>query len=298
MSNITVTPITEVDLSIADLPIVEKAQITSTPIVLTIAGSDSGGGAGIQADIKAISATGCYACTVITAITAQNTLGVSAIFPIPLEYVEKQLDAVFTDLNVVAVKVGMLADADTIKLVAAKIKQYQPTFLVVDPVMIATSGDVLLKASAISTLKSELLPLADIITPNLPEGAALIGSELPDNAEDMLQMVTGLRQLGVKTILLKGGHLEQHENSNDLLIFPEQVHHLTAKRIHTRNTHGTGCTLSSAIASYLAQGHDLLRAVQLGKRYISEAIAHADELVIGRGHGPVNHFFSGHADVF
>jgi hydroxymethylpyrimidine/phosphomethylpyrimidine kinase len=285
MPNITATPNTATPIT------------ASTPIVLTIAGSDSGGGAGIQADIKAISATGSYACSVITAITAQNTLGVSAIFAIPLEHVEKQLDAVFTDLNIVAVKVGMLADCDIIKIVAAKIKQYQPAFLVVDPVMIATSGDLLLQESAIGILKSELLPLADLITPNLPEGAALIGSEVPDNEADMLKMITGLRRLGSKAILLKGGHLEHDENSNDLLIFPEGVHHLTAKRIQTRNTHGTGCTLSSAIASYLAQGHDLLRAVQLGKQYISQAIAHADELDIGKGHGPVHHFFSGHADV-
>ncbi|QUM81124.1 bifunctional hydroxymethylpyrimidine kinase/phosphomethylpyrimidine kinase [Moritella sp. 5] len=281
----------------SNITAINKNQVSFTPIVLTIAGSDSGGGAGIQADIKAMSATGSYACSVITAITAQNTLGVSAIFPIPLEHVEKQLDAVFTDLNIVAVKVGMLADDDIIKIVAAKIKQYQPAFLVVDPVMVATSGDLLIQESAISTLKAELLPLADIITPNLPEGAALIGSEIPSSEADMITMITGLRQLGAKTVLLKGGHLEQDENSNDLLIFPEDVHHLTAKRINTRNTHGTGCTLSSAIASYLAQGHDLLRAVQLGKQYISQAIAHADELEIGKGHGPVNHFFSGHANV-
>jgi len=282
MSNITATP---------------TVHVSSTPIVLTIAGSDSGGGAGIQADIKAISATGSYACSVITAITAQNTLGVSAIFPIPLEHVEKQLDAVFSDLNIVAVKVGMLADSDIIKVVAAKIKQYRPAFLVVDPVMVATSGDLLLQASAISTLKSELLPLADLITPNLPEAAALIGSEVPTNEADMMNIIADLRQLGAKAVLLKGGHLEQDENSNDLLILPEHVEYLNAKRINTRNTHGTGCTLSSAIASYLAQGNDLLRAVQLGKQYISQAIAHADELNIGKGHGPVNHFFSGHADV-
>lgn len=270
---------------------------TSTPIVLTIAGSDSGGGAGIQADIKAISATGSYACSAITAITAQNTLGVSAIFPIPLEHVEKQLDAVFTDLNVIAVKIGMLADCDIIKVVAAKIKQYTPAFLVVDPVMIATSGDLLLKESAISTLKSELLPLADLITPNLPEGAALIGSDVPSNEDAMASMISKLRKLNVNAVLLKGGHLEQDENSNDLLIFPDSVEQLTAKRVNTHNTHGTGCTLSSAIASYLAQGHDLLQAVKLGKQYISNAIAHADELDIGSGHGPVNHFFTGHANV-
>ncbi|RTE66713.1 bifunctional hydroxymethylpyrimidine kinase/phosphomethylpyrimidine kinase [Amphritea opalescens] len=283
--------------SMSNSTAVPTVSSASTPIVLTIAGSDSGGGAGIQADIKAISATGGYACSVITAITAQNTLGVSAIFPIPLKHVEKQLDAVFTDLNIIAVKVGMLADAEIIKIVAAKIKQYQPAFLVIDPVMVATSGDLLLQASAINTLKSELLPLADIITPNLPEGAALIGSEVPNNEGSMEAMISGLRQLGAKTVLLKGGHLEKDENSNDLLIFPDNVHHLTAKRINTRNTHGTGCTLSSAIASYLAQGYDLLQAVQLAKQYISQAIAHADELDIGQGHGPVNHFFNGHADV-
>ena len=269
----------------------------STPIVLTIAGSDSGGGAGIQADIKAISATGSYACSAITAITAQNTLGVSAIFPIPLEHVEKQLDAVFSDLNVTAVKIGMLADSDIIKVVAAKIKQYKPKFLVVDPVMVATSGDLLLQESAISTLKSELLPLADLITPNLPEGAALTGAVMPTCEDDMGAMINALRQLNVNAVLLKGGHLEQDENSNDLLIFQEHFELLTAKRVNTQNTHGTGCTLSAAIASYLAQGHDLLTAVKLGKQYISNAIAHADELDIGGGHGPVNHFFAGHADA-
>lgn len=269
----------------------------STPIVLTIAGSDSCGGAGIQADIKAMSATGSYACSVITAITAQNTLGVLAIFPIPLEHIEKQLDAVFTDLNVVAVKVGMLADGDIIKLVAAKIKQYQPKFLVVDPVMVTTSGDLLSPQSAIGILKSELLPLAHIITPNLPEAAALIGSTSPSSQKGMVNMVTDLRQLGAKAILLKGGHLDKEENSTDLLILPKEVRAVTAKRIRTRNTHGTGCTLSSAIASYLAQGHDLLKAVQLSKQYISLAIAHADDLSVGQGAGPVNHFFNRHTDV-
>ncbi|GAL04237.1 hydroxymethylpyrimidine phosphate kinase ThiD [Photobacterium aphoticum] len=200
----------------------------STPIVLTIAGSDSGGGAGIQADIKAISATGGYACSVITAITAQNTLGVSAICPIPVEHVESQLDAVFSDLNVVAVKVGMLADSDIIKVVAAKIQQYQPRFLVVDPVMVATSGDLLLENSAISTLKSALLPLADVITPNLPEAAALVGGQNPTSEADMTAMIADLRQLGAKAVLLKGGHLEQDENSNDLLITHDNVQQLSA----------------------------------------------------------------------
>jgi len=269
-----------------------KTQFKNPPIVLTIAGSDSGGGAGIQADIKAISATGSYACSVITAITAQNTLGVSGIFPIPLNYVEQQLDAVFSDLNVVAVKVGMLADSDIIKTVTAKIKQYQPQFLVVDPVMVATSGDLLLQQDAISTLKSELLPLADLITPNLPEGAALTGKPMPTDNAGMMDMISALRQLNCKAVLLKGGHLEQDSSSNDLLILPNQVQQLSAKRIATKNTHGTGCTLSSAIASYLAQGYSLIEAVTQGKHYISQAIAHADELSIGQGHGPVHHFFA------
>ncbi|ERB64067.1 bifunctional hydroxymethylpyrimidine kinase/phosphomethylpyrimidine kinase [Vibrio coralliilyticus OCN008] len=267
------------------------------PIVLTIAGSDSGGGAGIQADIKAISATGSYACSVITAITSQNTLGVSAIHPVPLEHIESQLDAVFTDLNVVAVKVGMLADARIIKVVADKIRQYKPAHLVVDPVMVATSGDLLLEQSAISTLKEQLIPMADLITPNLPEGAALIDGAVPENEDQMGNMIEELRALGAKAVLLKGGHLEKGDNSNDLLILAQTSELLSAKRFPTKNTHGTGCTLSSAIASYLAQGNRLHKAVYLGKQYISQAIAHADELNVGTGHGPVHHFFCGHINV-
>jgi len=222
---------------------------------------------------------------------------VSAIFPIPLEHIEHQLDAVFTDLNVVAVKVGMLADSAIINVVSKKIKQYSPAFVVVDPVMVTTSGDLLLEASAIATLKTELFPLADLITPNLPEAAALTASAVPSSQTAMEMMIDKLRGLNTKAVLLKGGHLENQEYSTDLLIFPDYVESLSAKRIDTRNTHGTGCTLSSAIASYLAQGNELVKAVQLGKQYISEAIAHADELDIGQGHGPVNHFYNGHLNV-
>ncbi|EGA65163.1 bifunctional hydroxymethylpyrimidine kinase/phosphomethylpyrimidine kinase [Vibrio brasiliensis] len=267
------------------------------PIVLTIAGSDSGGGAGIQADIKAISATGSYACSVITAVTSQNTLGVSAIHPIPVEHIESQLDSVFTDLNVVAVKVGMLADANIIAMVARKIRQYKPKYLVVDPVMVATSGDPLLAQSAVATLKEQLLPLADLVTPNLPESAALVGGEIPQNEQQMAEMVESLRALGAKAVLLKGGHLDEVENSSDLLIEQQSYDLLSAKRIKTTNTHGTGCTLSSAIASYLAQGNRLHKAVYLGKQYISQAISCADELKVGSGHGPVHHFFCGHVNV-
>ena len=267
-------------------------QSITTPIVLTIAGSDSGGGAGIQADIKAISATGSYACSVITAITAQNTQGVSAIFPIPLEHVAAQLDAVFSDIRVSAVKIGMLADADIIQVVADKIRQYQPQHLVLDPVMVATSGDTLLEQSAISTLKNELLGLADLITPNLPEAALLLDRPIPRNEAEMLEMVSGLRQLQARAVLLKGGHLSDSADSVDLLITEDDVVRLNAKRIATQNTHGTGCTLSSAIASYLAQGHSLNEAVAAAKNYLSQAIAQADTLNIGQGYGPVHHFFA------
>ena len=264
----------------------------STPIVLTIAGSDSGGGAGIQADIKAISATGSYACSAITAITAQNTQTVSAIHPIPLEHVEKQLDAVFNDLNIIAVKVGMLADTDIINVVAKKLKQYQPAFLVVDPVMVTRNGDLLLEKSAIDTLKKQLLPMADLITPNLLEGAALIDYQQPIDEQAMQSMVSGLRQLGAKAVLLKGGYLQENQNSNDLLILESSTQQLLAKRIPTNNTHGTGCTLSSAIASYLAQGFELTQSVQLGKDYITQALTYANQLSIGQGHGPVHHFYN------
>ncbi|PSV10676.1 bifunctional hydroxymethylpyrimidine kinase/phosphomethylpyrimidine kinase [Photobacterium kishitanii] len=279
------------------MSLITSSHHTVTPIVLTIAGSDSGGGAGIQADIKAISATGSYACSVITAITAQNTQGVSGILAIPLEMVEQQLDAVFTDLNVQAVKIGMLADSEIIRLVATKIRHYQPQFLVIDPVMVATSGDVLLQQHAITTLKTELLPLADIITPNLPEAAALTGLEIPQSMADMQAMISALRDINPHAVLLKGGHLEQSSDSTDLLILANNVIELTTPRIDTNNTHGTGCTLSAAIASYLAQGNDLTTATTLAKRYITAAITAADELNIGHGHGPVNHFFAGHHHV-
>lgn len=266
----------------------------STPIVLTIAGSDSGGGAGIQADIKAISATGSYACSVITALTAQNTLGVSGIFPITAEFVSQQLDSVFTDLDIVAVKVGMLADSAVIETVAKKLAQYQPRYLVVDPVMVATSGDLLLRESAIDTLKSKLLPLADIITPNLPEAAALVGSSVPRNEMEMHALVEKLRVLNTSSVLLKGGHLEHESTSRDLFIQNDNITTFTAQRINTKNTHGTGCTLSSAISSFLAQGQPMNQAVKLAKNYITDAIAHADQLSIGQGHGPVHHFYANH----
>ncbi|GAL21643.1 hydroxymethylpyrimidine phosphate kinase ThiD [Vibrio maritimus] len=268
-----------------------------TPIVLTIAGSDSGGGAGIQADIKAISATGSYACSVITALTAQNTQGVTGILGIDPDFVKAQLDAVFSDLNVVAVKIGMLADANIIGAVAEKLREYQPQYIVLDPVMVATSGDLLLESSAIDALKTQLLPLATVITPNLPEGAALLGCDVPQSQQDMEALIDALRALDTPAILLKGGHLESEQNSNDLLITNSDVQFFNTTRIATNNTHGTGCTLSSAIASFLAKGNELDEAVKLGKEYITQAIAHADELKIGKGHGPVHHFYALNKDA-
>jgi hydroxymethylpyrimidine/phosphomethylpyrimidine kinase len=270
----------------------KPTKTSSTPIVLSIAGSDSGGGAGIQADIKAISATGGYACTAITAITSQNTLGVNAVFPIPVEHIEQQLEAVFSDLNVCAVKVGMLANTDIIKVVARTLKKYKPQHIVVDPVMVATSGDLLLKDDAISTLISELLPISDIITPNLPEAAALVGLPAPKNETEIEPIVLALKTLGAKYVLLKGGHFIDSPSSNDLLIGPDLAVELNAPRTLTSNTHGTGCTLSSALASYLAQGYSIEESAKLAKSYISNAISRADELVIGQGHGPVNHFYA------
>ncbi|KLV08062.1 bifunctional hydroxymethylpyrimidine kinase/phosphomethylpyrimidine kinase [Photobacterium ganghwense] len=270
------------------------ANISNTPITLTIAGSDSGGGAGIQADIKAISATGGYACSVITALTAQNTKGVTGILGIEPAFVEQQLDAVFSDLHIKAVKIGMLSDTNIIRAVARKLREFQPEFLVIDPVMVATSGDLLLQEDAITTLKTELLPLATVITPNLPEAAALTQLPIPENESDMEAMIGALRTLGAQSVLLKGGHLESDKNSTDLLITDTDVLRFSQPRVATRNTHGTGCTLSAAIASFLAQGYPLAKAVGHAKQYITLAIQHADALTIGEGHGPVHHFFAGH----
>mgnify|MGYP001252483354 CR=1 FL=1 len=276
------------------------------PIVLTIAGSDSSGGAGIQADIKAISATGSYACSVITAITAQNTLGVSGVFPVSAKGITAQLDAVFSDLNIVAVKIGMLGNAEIIDAVSQGLQRYRPAHIVLDPVMVATSGDVLLEPQAISALKEQLLPLADIITPNLPEAAVLIGHAVghhPSQASesDMAAMIEELRALtttlGTAAVLLKGGHLAAENHSDDVLITAAESAYFHAPRILTRNTHGTGCTLSAAIASYLAQGYPLAQAVAQAKDYIGAALAHADLLRVGQGHGPVHHFFPSHGQL-
>lgn len=265
----------------------------SNPIVLSIAGSDSGGGAGIQADIKTLSATGAYACTVVTALTAQNTLGVQGIHTVPPDFIRQQIDSVFSDLNVQAVKVGMLGDAATIECVAQAMKRYSPSTLVVDPVMVATSGDLLLAPEAVDTLKQQLLPLASLVTPNLYEAQVLLGDTgqpLPQSLQEMEVMAKRLGELNVEAVLLKGGH-SGGDTSVDVFSRMNSCDFYAARRVDTQNTHGTGCTLSAAIASYCAQGYDLEQAVSKSKSYVSEALIYADQLQVGAGSGPLHHFY-------
>lgn len=265
------------------------------PNVLTIAGSDSGGGAGIQADIKAISATGSYACSAITALTAQNTQGVSAILPIDPAFVAAQLDAIFSDIEISAVKIGMLHDVQIIELVAQKLIQYRPPHIVLDPVMVATSGDALINQEAIATLKQSLLPIVEIITPNLPEAVILAGTDTPASGSERTEFISRLQGLNTANILLKGGHFDDL-TSDDWLINTANVFTFSAQRVATNNTHGTGCSLSSAIASYLAQGFPLPQAVQRAKDYLTQALIYAERLMVGKGHGPVDHFYKQHKD--
>jgi hydroxymethylpyrimidine/phosphomethylpyrimidine kinase len=260
-----------------------------TAIAVTIAGSDSGGGAGIQADLKTFSALGVYGASVITALTAQNTLGVSGIHDVPANFVSAQIDAVYSDLNVKATKIGMLSQPAIIEAVAKGLDRHKVKNVVLDPVMIAESGDPLLVPEAIDTLKKVLFPRAMIVTPNLHEAAALLGDPIARTDEQMRVQAERIRALGADTVLIKGGHREGAE-AVDLLVDAKGAKRLVSKRISTMNTHGTGCTLSSAIASFLARGLSLTEAVSLAKNYISEAIAHADKLGIGHGHGPVHHF--------
>lgn len=261
----------------------------STPIAVTIAGSDSSGGAGIQADLKTFSALGVYGASVITALTAQNTQGVTAIHDVPPVFIGQQMDAVFSDLAVTAVKIGMLSRPQTIAAVADGLGRLGARRIVLDPVMVAASGARLLEDAAVDSLKSLLLPLADLVTPNLPEASALLDAPMAETETAMRAQGERLLQLGAKAVLMKGGHGTGIE-SVDLLVTADGVTRLPAVRHATRNTHGTGCTLSSAIAAGLAKGLDLAAAVAAAKVYITGAIAAADQLDIGHGHGPVHHF--------
>lgn len=259
--------------------------------VLTIAGSDSGGGAGIQADIKAISAMGCYAASAITAVTVQNTIGVQAVHPVPLDVLAGQIDAVLSDIGADAVKIGMLHSADVVNLVADKIEQYKIRNVVLDPVMVSTSGHRLIEESAIQTLKNRLLPLARVITPNIPEAEILSGMTI-DSQEAFDEAVMALSNQKSVSVLLKAGHL----NDDELIDYfydaeDDRIVKLSSKRVRTVNTHGTGCTLSSALAAALARGKRLTQAAVSAKAYIEKAIISGSEYKIGNGHGPVDHFF-------
>jgi hydroxymethylpyrimidine/phosphomethylpyrimidine kinase len=259
------------------------------PVALTIAGSDSGGGAGIQADLKTFSALGVYGASVITALTAQNTLGVTAIHDVPADFVGAQMDAVYSDLKVAATKIGMLSQPATIEAVAAGLDRHKVKNVVLDPVMVAASGSKLLAPDAEQSLKKLLFPRALLVTPNLHEAAVLVDRPVAHRESEMEEQAQRIRALGAKAVLIKGGHAE-HPEAVDLLVDDNGVRRLVAKRYQTMNTHGTGCTLSSAIAAFLARGISLEQAVTLAKNYITEAIASADQLSVGHGHGPVHHF--------
>ena len=260
-----------------------------TAIAVTVAGSDSSGGAGIQADLKTFAALGVYGASVITALTAQNTQGVRAIHNVPVDFVAAQIDAIFDDLDVAAVKIGMLSQAAIIETVAKGLARHRAKNIVLDPVMVATSGDRLLAADAVEALRKVLIPRALVVTPNLPEAAALTGATAARNEREMEIQARELLALGARNVLIKGGHGGGDE-SVDLLVGEGDVLRLSAKRVDTKNTHGTGCTLSSAIAAGLAKGLDLKAAAREAKAYVTAAIAGASTLHVGHGHGPLHHF--------
>jgi hydroxymethylpyrimidine/phosphomethylpyrimidine kinase len=261
----------------------------TTPVALTIAGSDSSGGAGIQADLKTFAALGVYGASVITALTAQNTSGVTGIHLVPADFVTAQIDAVFSDLDVKAVKIGMVAQLATLDAIVAGLTRWSPKHVVLDPVMVATSGDRLLATGAIETLRTKLLPRASLITPNLPEAAALLDEPVALREVAIESQGKRLLALGCPAVLIKGGH-GQGTESIDYLVSGNGIVALAAPRIPTKNTHGTGCSLSSAIAAGLAKGEDIETAVRKAKVWVSAAIAAADRLGIGHGNGPIHHF--------
>lgn len=260
----------------------------ATAAALTIAGSDSGGGAGIQADLKAFSARGVYGASAITAVTAQNTRAVTAIYPLPPGMIRAQIDAVLSDISIQAVKIGMLGTADATRAVAEALQGFTGK-VVLDPVMIAKSGDALLSDDAVSALVQLLLPQADLLTPNLPEAARLLGTGEARNAAEAVAQGRSICERGAKAVLMKGGHAHGPD-CEDILVTPGSITVFSAPRIATRNTHGTGCTLSSAIAAELAKGKPLDEAVGTAHRWLHGAIVAADRLNIGAGHGPVHHF--------
>ncbi|MFB0917678.1 MAG: bifunctional hydroxymethylpyrimidine kinase/phosphomethylpyrimidine kinase [Clostridiaceae bacterium] len=254
--------------------------------VLTIAGSDSSGGAGIQADLKTMTVLGVYGMSVITALTAQNTMGVTGVLESTPEFVGQQMEAVFTDIEPQAVKIGMVSNSEIIKVIAEKLTEYKAENIVVDPVMIATSGSNLMESAAVTTLIKELFPLATVVTPNKFEAETLSGISI-ESEEDMEKAASIILKYGPKSVLIKGGHFGQ--DARDYLKTEETAVWLTEERINNPNTHGTGCTLSSAIATYLAKGEDLISAVKSAKQYLTGAIA--DGMDLGHGRGPLNHMY-------
>lgn len=260
----------------------------SPPVALTIAGSDSGAGAGIQADLKTFAALGVYGVTVLTAVTAQNTIGVRAVEEIEPHIVTAQLDAVAEDFSIAALKTGMLANVSIITAVAAGVRRHRLSHIVVDPVMVAKSGDRLLREEAVSALRTLVLPLADLVTPNLPEAEVLAGRPIHSIA-DRVEAARAIIQLGARAVVIKGGHAED-DPVLDLLVEASAVHEFRAPRIRTTSTHGTGCTFSAAITAGLAQGLEPRAAVAQAKRYVSLALERAEPL--GHGHGPLGHFAS------
>jgi len=255
-----------------------------TKRVLTIAGSDSGGGAGIQADLKTITVLGGFGMSVITALTAQNTLGVHGIHEVPTDFIEKQFDAVATDIGVDAAKTGMLSSSKIMRIVAEKIEEYSIKNLVVDPVMVAKGGAMLIRQEAKQTLIDRLLPLAFVITPNIPEAQEITGMKIV-TVEDMKETARAINLMGAKNVFLKGGHMSG--DALDVLYDGRDFHEFISERINTKNTHGTGCTISAAIATGLAQGMDPFEAIKRAKDYITAAIKYS--ICIGGGHGPTNH---------
>lgn len=267
-------------------------KVFSYPVMLSIAGSDSCGGAGIQADLKAASALGIYAATAITAVTVQNTLGVQAVHPIPTDVVAGQIRAVVEDLHPQAIKIGMVSEVPIIRAIADELRRASVPTVVYDPVMVSTSGHRLIADEAVEVIKHELFPLCSIITPNLREAEALLDTPIR-SIDDMKREIHRLRRWGNYAVLLKGGHLEGEEMA-DLLLMPGEDESLVlrSERVDTPNTHGTGCTLSSAIAALVAGGLSLSEAVRQAQAYVSQAILHGADVSVGHGHGPLNHFFS------
>lgn len=268
------------------------ATAVAIPNALTIAGVDPSGGAGVLADVKAFSALGAYGCAVIAALTAQNTRAVTGVHPVPPEFIAEQLDTLLGDVRIAATKIGMLGGRAVIERVAERIAHWRLAPVVLDPVMVAKSGDALLEKSAVGALREALLPHATIITPNLPEAGVLLGERAPESMKEMRRAAERLRLLlpgDARWVLVKGGHLPGAE-ALDLLHDGDRMIELTAPRVASRNTHGTGCTLSAAIAALLPQTADVPAAVRRAKAYLTHAIAQAEQLAVGSGHGPVHHF--------